>query len=90
MKKENEAFLKNMRALCASIAKAQTEEEMKHEVSSMWGWLAIRAIAGRHETIDRVLPDVLEAIEKAYEWDIPTMDEIDKELDEIEKESEND
>ena len=77
MKKENENCLHNLRAIAEKLLNAKDETEVKKVVSTSWSWLCMRAIAGRKEPIDKVLPVILEAIEQAYEWGIPTMDEIE-------------
>lgn len=71
MTKEHEVFLKNIKHIAGCIADAQTEDEMRREVLLVWGWLAVRSVTSKDELIDRTLPPLLEAIEEAYEWNIP-------------------
>lgn len=76
---ENEKDLKNLRALLKGLSECETENEFKRECQGAWAWLAIRYLAHRESTVDEVAPPILEAIEKFFDWDIPTMDEIAKE-----------
>ena len=76
MTKEHEVFLKNIKHIAKQIADAQTEEQMKREVAMVWGWLDVRSMVHKDELIDRTLPPLLEAIEEAYEWNVPTLEEF--------------
>ena len=76
---ENEKDLKNLRALLKVLSECETENEFKRECQIALAWLALRCIANRESTVDEIAPTILEAIEKFFDWDIPTMDEIAKE-----------
>lgn len=75
---KNEKDLKNLKALFNNLGECESEQDFRREAGSVWVWLALRAIANRASTIDDVAPAVLEAVEKFFEWDIPTMEEIEK------------
>lgn len=79
---KNEKDLKNLKDLFGGLANCETEKDFRRTVGCAWGWLAMRAITRRESTVDEVAPAVLEAVEKFFDWDIPTMEEIEAEKDE--------